>query len=231
MLRRAYALRDKDDVRRLYHDWADRYEDDLVDMGFVGYRVAAAKLGQLVPSSARVLDAGCGTGLVGAELAAAGFTAIDGIDLSTDMLRIAGEKQLADKHSASTESRSTESGSTVSASPQSASNDSGRVYDKLMPADLTARLPLSDNEYDAVICVGTFTHGHVGPAGLTELIRVTAPGGPIVFTVIDGSWEADGFADAVSALATSGQVSDYHRESAPYHTHEGLTCQLVTLTK
>ena len=41
--------------------------------------------------TARILDAGCGTGLVGAELARLGYTRIDGFDLSASMTARAAE--------------------------------------------------------------------------------------------------------------------------------------------
>jgi SAM-dependent methyltransferase len=50
------------------------------------------------------------------------------------------------------------------------------LYRKLMLGDLTKTLDLPDASYDAVISCGTFTHGHVGPECLPELLRVTRPG-------------------------------------------------------
>ncbi len=77
-------------VRGLFDDFADRFESTLVD------RLAYAVPGQLgrllsadgLPESATVLDLGCGTGLMGAELTGA-QRRIDGVDLSPRMLQIA----------------------------------------------------------------------------------------------------------------------------------------------
>jgi SAM-dependent methyltransferase len=41
---------------------------------------------------ARILDAGCGTGLAGQILAARGYRNVEGLDLSAGMLREAGKK-------------------------------------------------------------------------------------------------------------------------------------------
>jgi len=56
-------------------------------------------------------------------------------------------------------------------------------YSKIIEADLTQQLPINDNQYGAIVSAGTFTHGHVGPEVLDELLRVTHPDGLFVFTV------------------------------------------------
>ncbi|TXD32301.1 class I SAM-dependent methyltransferase, partial [Lujinxingia vulgaris] len=86
LLRRVYALDgDKEETRRVYAEWAEQYDRDTLDgMGYVAPG--------LVARDAKVLDAGCGTGLAGVELKKLGFTNIDGNDLSREMLEVAGEK-------------------------------------------------------------------------------------------------------------------------------------------
>ncbi len=56
-------------------------------------------------------------------------------------------------------------------------------YSKIIEADLTKRLLINDNHYGAIVSAGTFTHGHVGPNVLDELLRVTCSGGLFVFTI------------------------------------------------
>ena len=56
-------------------------------------------------------------------------------------------------------------------------------YSKIIEADLTKTLLIHDNYYGAIVSAGTFTHGHVGPDVLDELLRVTRSGGLFVFTV------------------------------------------------
>jgi ubiquinone/menaquinone biosynthesis C-methylase UbiE len=45
-----------------------------------------------MPRSARVLDAACGTGLIGVALARYGFSDIEGLDISAGMLEVAKRK-------------------------------------------------------------------------------------------------------------------------------------------
>lgn len=76
-----------DAVRRYYDDWADDYDTTLRRWDYRAPADAASSLGTIVPASATILDAGCGTGLVGRALREAGFTGpIDGLDLSPTSL-------------------------------------------------------------------------------------------------------------------------------------------------
>lgn len=83
------------DARQLYDDWASSYE---VELGKNGYatpgRCAAALKAHMPGPSLPVLDFGCGTGLSGLALQLAGFSSVDGIDLSADMLKQAADKTL-----------------------------------------------------------------------------------------------------------------------------------------
>ena len=47
------------------------------------------------------------------------------------------------------------------------------LYKKLEKVDLNKPINEKDNDYDALMCVGTFTFGHVKPPALDEFIRIT----------------------------------------------------------
>jgi len=80
------------DKQALFDDWAPTYDHDLVnEMGYVADAEACRRLEALAPDrQARILDAGCGTGLVGRRLRQAGYTDIHGSDYSEKMLDVAG---------------------------------------------------------------------------------------------------------------------------------------------
>ena len=74
------------------------------------------------------------------------------------------------------------------------------LYKNLSKADLNKPLNISDNEYDAILCVGTFTFGHVTPAALDEFIRITKNKGLICFTINEGIYEEYGFDKKINEL-------------------------------
>ena len=47
-----------------------------------------------------------------------------------------------------------------------------QLYQKLIKVDLNKPIDVKDNFYDATMCVGTFTFGHVKPQALDEFVRV-----------------------------------------------------------
>jgi len=74
------------------------------------------------------------------------------------------------------------------------------LYQKLLKVDLNKEINIQDNTYDAVMCVGTFTFGHVKPPALDEFIRITKNEGLICFTINEGIYEEYGFDKKIKEL-------------------------------
>lgn len=74
-------------------------------------------------------------------------------------------------------------------------------YARCFTGDITQPLPIADDTYGGVISAGTFTLGHLGPEPLSELVRITKPGGVFAITVNASHWEAAGFASALDKLS------------------------------
>ena len=74
-------------------------------------------------------------------------------------------------------------------------------YNKIEQIDLNKPLNKKSNIYDAALCVGTFTFGHVKPPALDELIRVVKNKGLICFTVNEGIYEEYGFDKKIKELS------------------------------
>ncbi len=197
-LERAYSLNGPDDVRELYDEWARTYDDELTgsDQGYVGPVHAADAVVAVAGVDGEILDAGCGTGLTGVELARRGAPRIDGLDLSEGMLERA---------------RAT------------------GAYRELAAADLTQRIQVDDDRYDAVVCVGTLTHAHVGPEVFAEFARITRPGGFVVATVLGDVYESGGYRAEVDRLAAGDVVEAVSADVTPYRAGQGVDCRMVVL--
>jgi predicted TPR repeat methyltransferase len=184
LLDRVFAATSTEESRKLYDEWAKTYDSDMAEHDFTAPRLVAEavarglKLKHLANkeealSKTKIADAGCGTGLVGVELAKLGAKDIDGLDISEGMLDIAGKTG---------------------------------AYTNFRIADLTKRLPIVDGTYDVVTCCGTFTHGHLGPEPLAELVRIVKTSGIVVATVLDSHWQQTGFETEVKRLQKQGNV-------------------------
>ncbi|KAK5074551.1 hypothetical protein LTR70_010166 [Exophiala xenobiotica] len=181
---RAYASSNVSESRDVYDQWAMEYDQDVSGADYAAPELAAQTvvklLGDADKDDIKILDAGCGTGLVGLrlrDLQPKGLV-IDGLDLSQKMLDIA---------------RNTD------------------VYRDLHVADLSQRIALQDDSYDIVVCVGTLTHGHVGPSVFPEFVRIAKKGGFVVATILDEIWESKGYKGEVERLGDAGRsklVSD-----------------------
>ena len=88
-----YASTGVDELEERYDRWAADYDADLLnEFGWLAPQQAADAFSRYVPTSARVLDAGAGTGLVGESLKRLGYSNIEALDLSTGMLEEARKK-------------------------------------------------------------------------------------------------------------------------------------------
>ncbi|WP_440997813.1 class I SAM-dependent DNA methyltransferase [Arhodomonas sp. SL1] len=190
ILNKVYNARDHEELMSAYRDWAGDYDRDTVDnFGYVGHYNCAEQLHRFLgDTSARILDAGSGTGLVAEVLADYGYGRMDALDYSAEMLAEARRKGL---------------------------------YEHYYQRDLSRPLDFADDAYDAVVCAGTFTYGHVGADAFGELIRVTRPGGLVVFTIREGAYEEYGYRARMLELETAGRWellemrdTDYYRDKA-----------------
>lgn len=90
---RLWTRKSVEETMAVYADWAETYDRDITDWGYatpkrvaLALRLAGANAGK------PVLDFGCGTGLSGLALKAAGFVQVDGTDISPEMLAKARER-------------------------------------------------------------------------------------------------------------------------------------------
>ena len=153
-------------LTEVYRDWAKKYDyDNDHVLGTVSQPKSVNLLStRLKDKTAKIIDVGCGTGLVGEKLRAKDFIYFDGLDISKDMLSIA----------------------------------KSRGYRNLFLGSLNKQLPVLDDAYDAAMCIGVFTHGHVSSDGFNELCRIVKPGGYVCFTINEGVFEEYGFKEMIA---------------------------------
>ena len=198
----AYAVKTPEDNRRLYAKWAATYESSFVDAKQYRYPKAISEVfNEHVPLDsdevARVIDIGCGTGLTGMYLShLRSKLEIDGLDISPEMLEEARRKKRA---------------------------DDSAVYSHLNECDLTQPVVNKFESYDALICSGTFTHGHLGPDALKNVLALVRPAGWIVigvnnehFVVKDFQAELDSLANAKQITAPEILKIDVYEKGSPH---------------
>ena len=84
-----YKLKAGKEVEDYYDEWTveNKYDKDMVDWKYSGPQETVDLLKKHTPSKdIKILDAGCGTGLVGIELKKNDFQNFDGADFSQKML-------------------------------------------------------------------------------------------------------------------------------------------------
>ena len=168
-----YGARNNRELEERYNQWAKNYDEDLdKDFGWLGPALAVEACKQYVPTDARILDAGAGTGLVGKALSDAGYRNLTAIDMSPGMLEEARSKG---------------------------------VYRDLRRMVLGERLDFLDDHFDAVVSIGVLTLGHAPARSLCELVRVTRPGGHVIFTLRPDLYETAGFREVREELETAGR--------------------------
>jgi SAM-dependent methyltransferase len=104
------------------------------------------------------------------------------------------------------------------------------LYRARILGDLTRPLDLPDAAYGGVISCGTFTHGHVGPECLPELLRITRPGALFVCGTIPAVLDGAGFGSALATLVARGRIEPvrfreieiYDRADHPHAADRGL---------
>ena len=178
----AYTIDGPKSAKELYGKWAATYDGSFGDgWGYIAPCDIASIFKELSDGNEAILDIGAGTGLVAEHLE---DFVVDGIDITKEMLDMAGEKGL---------------------------------YRNRIVGDLLKPLDMADDAYGGVISSGTFTHGHVGPDCLTELLRLCRPGALFVCGCIPPVFDRMGFGSTLAILNAQGVISPLSFRDIPIY--------------
>ena len=100
------------------------------------------------------------------------------------------------------------------------------LYHKLVKVDLNQPIEVDDNFYGGIMCVGTFTFGHVKPNALDEFIRITKAGGLICFTINEGIHEEYGFDKKIDILKDNKKWEEIEFFKSNYIASKGVNAWL-----
>jgi len=181
---------------KLYDEWAPTYDATYSSWGVETAEKAAELLEKMRMKATKsqnnytVLDSGCGTGVNGEVLRSKGVVDwLSGVDISPASLDWIRRRKTG-------------------------------VYNNLVVANLedvaTKPLPFAADTFDAIVCTGVLAYVQNYADVFTEWVRLSHPGGVVIFTHF--RWYAgDGSKSAAESLQASGKWHLlYESDDSPY---------------
>lgn len=190
----AYAVQSPEDNRALYRDWADSYEQDFtISHGWILHLSVAGLFTERV-SNLHVTEPG-------SVLDVGCGTGVVGVEL---------------------QQQSFTSIDGIDISPEMLDiARSKNCYRHLLEADVTKPLPLEDGAYAGVVSAGTFTHGHLGPEPIPELVRIGRSGAVYAIGINAEHFVEHGFAEALSQQERFEMITDLTFAEVPMYQGSG----------
>jgi len=179
-----YKLQSAEEVLQYYQNWTNnnKYNADMIEWNYTAPKESVKLLKKYTSNNQiKILDAGCGSGLVGIELKKNSYQNIYGLDFSQDMINLIPKN----------------------------------IYKDVVVSDLNKPINYKNNIFDAILCVGTFTFGHVRPHALDELIRISKKNSLICFTINEGIYEEYEFDKKIKHLSQKKhwEVIEFYKTS------------------
>lgn len=176
----AYSYSDSKELADFYDDSANGYDEYADSVGYVLPRLVAWKAAEFINVEDLIIDIGCGTGILGAELnSMKDGLRIHGLDMSPKMIVQAYRKK---KH------------------------NGGRHYEMFHHSDLTSEDIVVENQYSFMVSSGTFTTGHLDGGHLSKIFPFMKDDSIAVFSVKSDHFEESKFMDELISLKDDGLI-------------------------
>ena len=200
-LKIAYEARTTDETRDLYDRWADTYDTELIDENDYAQPRRCAEM-----LSRYLADRG-------AEILDIGCgTGLSGAALSEAGYRIVD-------------------GCDFSPGMLAKARETG-LYRRLFEADLNAPpLDAADRAYKAAAAVGVFSFSHVHPDALDEILRVLAPGAPLVIGLNEHYYDDGALSEKLNALGAANRIDLLAEEHGDHIRGTGMTGWVIAVRK
>ena len=105
------------------------------------------------------------------------------------------------------------------------------IYQTVELIDLNEPLKYNDNNFDVIVCVGTFTYGHVKAHALNEFIRVTNKNGYICFTINEGIYTEYKFDKKINELSKNKSWEVLNLSKSSYIVNKDVEAWLCLAKK
>lgn len=88
------------------------------------------------------------------------------------------------------------------------------LYDEFQQITLGEPLPFSTDHFAVTLCCGVITPGHAPPSAFDELVRVTRPGGKLIFSLRDDDRQRPEYPAKIAAMEAAGAWRECFRTDA-----------------
>lgn len=176
----AYSYKSSQELSMFYNDSAKGYDDFADSVGYVLPKLVAQKAIEYIRPTDKLIDIGCGTGLLGVELnSLKDGLIIHGIDISSEMIIEAYRKK---------------------------KNNGNRHYKIFHHLDLASEDVVPENEYNFMVSSGTFTTGHLNGLHLSRIVNSMKDDAIAVFSVKSDHFDESGFMEELVNLEKGGLI-------------------------